>query len=240
MKRLRCYLAFIFAVLLAAAALAGNTATNPVPRDPKWVQRHEGFVEITKKGGVDLLFLGDSITDAWRNRGSNVWAKYYEPRHAANFGISGDRTQHVLWRLQNGEVDGIKPKVVVLMIGTNNTGKERNSEQIRNTPPEAIEGITAVVNSLRARLPKTRILLLAVFPRGDGGPEQRAQVDQINKSIAKLGRRSKVTFLNINPKFLTPDGTLTKEVMPDLLHPGEKGYQIWAEAMEPTLAKMLK
>jgi lysophospholipase L1-like esterase len=240
MKRSRCAFAFILTLFLAVAALADNTATNPVPRDPKWVQRHEGFVEIAKKGGVDLLFLGDSITDFWRNRGSNVWVKYYEPRHAANFGISGDRTQHVLWRLQNGELDGLKPKVVVLMIGTNNTGKERDSEQIRNTPPETIEGVTAVVNFLRAKLPETKILLLAVFPRADGGPEQQAQVEEINKSIVKLDDGQRVKFLDIGSKFLNGEGQLNLEAMPDRLHPGLKGYEIWAGAMEETLAGMLK
>ena len=103
-----------------------NTATNPVPRDAKWVKRHEGFVQEAQNGGIEILFLGDSITDFWRNRGSNVWNQYYAPRHAANFGISGDRTQHLLWRIDHGELDGIHPKVVVLMIGTNNTGKEND------------------------------------------------------------------------------------------------------------------
>ena len=133
----RILLAGLFSIL-AFSALAEST-TNPVPRDVKWVARHEGFVQIAKKGGVDLLFMGDSITDFWRNRGSNVWDKYYAPRNAANFGISADRTEHVLWRMDNGELEGIKPKVVVLMIGTNNTGKERDGKTPRNQPPEVIQ-----------------------------------------------------------------------------------------------------
>lgn len=231
---------FLAWLTFTCAATGQNTATNPVPRDPGWVQRHEGFVEDAKKGGVELLFLGDSITDFWRNRGSNVWNTYYAPRHAANFGISGDRTEHLLWRITHGELDGIKPKVVVLMIGTNNTGKERNSEKTRNTTPEVIEGVTAVVKELRLKLPGSKILLLAIFPRGEVNDPQRAQIKEINEVIAKLADGKMITFLDIGPKFLQPDGTLPKDVMPDLLHPSSKGYQIWAESMDDTLIAMLK
>src|SRR6185312_16434159 len=157
------------AALLAPSARAENTATNPVPRDAKWIARHEGFVKQAQQGGIDLLFMGDSITDFWRNRGSNVWNTYYAPLHAANFGISADRTQHVLWRIEHGELDGIHPKVVVLMIGTNNTGKEQDHQTIRNTPPQVIEGVTAVVHEIQAKLPETKILLLAIFPRSQRG-----------------------------------------------------------------------
>src|SRR5690349_10197935 len=155
-------------------AIVLNTAIVPAPRDANWVKRHEGFVQEARQGGIDLLFLGDSITDFWRSRGSNVWNQYYAPRHAANFGISGDRTQHVLWRMDHGELEGIKPRVVVLMIGTNNTGKERGSNQIRNTVPETIAGVQAVVRELREKLPGSKILLLGIFPRGTLDDPQRA------------------------------------------------------------------
>src|SRR5690242_12067901 len=141
------------AVSTVTNAATVNTALVPESRGPSWEKRHQGFVAEAKKGGIDLLFMGDSITDFWRNRGSNVWNHYYAPLHAANFGISGDRTQHVLWRMANGELDDIKPKVVVLMIGTNNTGKERDKTTIRNTVPETIEGVQAVVADIRRRLP---------------------------------------------------------------------------------------
>jgi lysophospholipase L1-like esterase len=227
------------AISASANVAVKNSAIIPVPRDPKWVARHEGFVAQAKKGGIDLLFMGDSITDFWRNRGSNVWNQFYAPQHAANFGISGDHTQHVLWRMDNGELDGIHPKVVVLMIGTNNTGKEKNGSP-RNTPPQVIEGVTAVVNDLRTRLPDSKILLLAIFPRGDGGPAQQAQINEVNAAIAKLDDGKMVKFLDIGAKFLDADGTLPKSVMPDLLHPNEDGYQIWADAMNPTLDEMMK
>jgi lysophospholipase L1-like esterase len=217
-----------------------NTAIVPVPRDPKWVARHEGFVQEAKRGGIDILFMGDSITDGWRGRGSNVWSQDYAPRHAANFGIGGDRIQHVLWRMDNGELDGIKPKVVVLMIGTNNTGKENDHKTPRNTAPEVAEGVQAVVNDIRAKLPDSKILLLAIFPRGTLDDPQRAQVALINTLIAQLDNGKTVKFLDIGPKFLEFDGTLPKSIMPDLLHPNVQGYQIWADAMEPTLEEMLK
>jgi lysophospholipase L1-like esterase len=228
------------ALLAPLSALAENTATNPVPRDAKWVARHEGFVNEAKQGGIDVLFVGDSITDFWRNRGSNVWNAYYAPLHAANFGISSDRTQHVLWRIEHGELDGIHPKAVVLMIGTNNTGKEQDKKTIRNTPPEVIEGVTAVVRDIHAKLPETKILLLAIFPRAQPGDPFRDQIKEINAAIAKLDDGKTVTFLDIGPKFLEADGTLSKEIMPDLLHPNEKGYKIWAEAMQPTLSRLMK
>jgi len=128
---------------------------------------------------------------------------------------------------------------VVLMIGTNNTGKEKNGSP-RNTPPQVIEGVTAVVHDLRARLPDSKILLLAIFPRGDGGPAQQAQIDEVNTAIAKLDDGKMVKFLDIGAKFLDADGVLPKSVMPDLLHPNEHGYQIWADAMNPTLDEMMK
>jgi lysophospholipase L1-like esterase len=253
MKTIRLPIFFLIAFLCAANLFAQtnapvastnvvvqNTATNPVPLDARWVARHEGFVAQAKQGGIDILFMGDSITDFWRNRGSNVWNQYYAPRHAANFGISGDRTQHVLWRMDNGELDGIKPKVVVLMIGTNNTGKERDNKTPRNTVPEIIEGVQAVVGDLRARLPESKILLLAIFPRGTLDDPQRAQVALVNTVIAKLDDGKMVQYLDIDSKFLEADGTLPRSIMPDLLHPNAHGYQIWADAMNPTLDEMLK
>jgi lysophospholipase L1-like esterase len=227
-------------VAAGANAMVQNTAVIPVPRDAKWLKRHEGFVAEAKKGGIDLLFLGDSITDFWRNRGSNVWNQFYAPLHAANFGISGDRTQHVLWRIDHGELDGIKPKVVVLMIGTNNTGKEHDGKTIRNTAQETIAGVRAVVADIRAKLPDSKILLLGIFPRGNFDNPQRAEVALINTVIARLDDGKMVKYLDISPKFLEDDGALSRNIMPDLLHPNERGYRIWANAMEPTLAEMFK
>ena len=233
------------AISLTQAATAtnyfsGNTATNPQPRDANWLKRHEGFLEITKAGKIDLLFIGDSITDGWRSGGRNVWNKFYAPRHAANFGIGGDRTQHVLWRIDNGELDGLKPKAVVLMIGTNNTGKEDKSDKFRNATPEIIEGVTRIVLDIRARLPDSKLLLLAIFPRGEKNNPVRAQISAINHSLAKLDDGKMVKFMDIGSQFLEADGTLSRNIMPDLLHPNERGYEIWAEAIEVPLSQMLK
>ena len=159
----------LFAALVpVAASAAQNTAIESAPqRGQAWLTRHEGFLAEAKRGGIDVLFLGDSITDFWRdpNRGLAVWQRNYAPLHAANFGISADRTQHLLWRLEHGEVDGLSPKVVVLLIGTNNTGWESDLKTPRNTTAETIEGVTLVVKTLRAKLPQAKLLLLAVFPQ---------------------------------------------------------------------------
>jgi lysophospholipase L1-like esterase len=219
-----------------------NTAIIPAWRTypTNWVTRHEGFVRAAQKGGVDILFLGDSITEGWRDRGLTVWNKYYAPRHAANFGIGGDRTEHILWRMDHGELDGINPKVIVLLIGTNNTGKDSETRKPNNTNPEIIAGVRAVVGELRAKLPDSKILLLAIFPRETLDDPQRAQVALINTVLAKLDNGKMVKYLDIGSKFLEADGTLPRKIMPDLLHPSQQGYQIWAESMEPTLDEMLK
>lgn len=242
----------LFAVLLAQSLFisgcvsplqdpARNSAVRPEPREDNWVRRHEGFVEIARQGGVDLLFIGDSITDAWRNRGKAVWDAHFSQHRPANFGISGDRTQHVLWRLENGELNGITPKVVVLMIGTNNTGFERDRTTPRNTPAETIAGVKAILKKLKTSLPETKVLLLAVFPRGEKPDHpQRLQVNEINAVLRNLADGRRVRFLDINAGFLAPDGTLPAEIMPDFLHPNERGYEIWANAIREPLADMLR
>ncbi|MBX6314965.1 MAG: GDSL family lipase [Isosphaeraceae bacterium] len=216
----------------------GGTATQPAAREGPALQLHERFLKQAQEGNIDLLFLGDSITQGWNN--NEVWQRYYAPRHAANFGIGGDRTQHVLWRLDHGEVDGIKPKVVVLLIGTNNIGHGVN------TVDETIIGIEAVVETLRAKLPDSKILLLGVFPRAasrekdatEAAPDPRTF--EINKRIAKLDDGKMVKFLDISQHFLNEEGKIPKELMPDFLHLSSKGYRIWAEAMEPTLWEMME
>ena len=154
---------------------------------------------------------------------------------AANFGISGDRTQHVLWRLRNGEGDGFQPKVVMLMIGTNNTGLERDGQTPRNSVPQVVSGITAIVQELRGRFQSARILLLAVFPRGEKDSLQRRQVALINRAIARLHDGRAVRFLDIGESFLDANGEIPKDVMPDQLHPGRKGYEIWADGIREPL-----
>ncbi|MFZ9747363.1 MAG: GDSL-type esterase/lipase family protein [Opitutaceae bacterium] len=233
------------ALVLAAVPAAGNTAIQPAPRDAAWLKRHEGFVAEAARGGVDVLFLGDSITDGWRRPGPNggkaVWDRAFAPLRAANFGIGGDRTQHVLWRIEHGTLEGIRPRVIVLMIGTNNTGFERDGTTPRNTPAETVAGVQAIVGQLRRRLPEARVLLLAVFPRGERPDHpQRLQVDAINRGLAPLADGRHVTFLDLSATFLAPDGTLPSAVMPDFLHPREEGYTRWAAALKEPLAALLR
>ena len=216
-----------------------KTATTPAHRMESekknwWQQRHEEKLALAKQGGWELVFLGDSITHAWENAGKQTWQQYYGSRKAINIGFSGDRTEHVLWRLDNGELDGYQPKVVVIMIGTNNTGH-------RKDPPEAIAaGVEKIVERIKAKSPATKILLLAIFPRSEKPTDPpRVNNDKANTLLAKLADGEQVVFLDINDRLLMPDGRLSKEIMPDLLHPKQKGYAIWGEAIEPTLRKLL-
>jgi len=212
----------------SAFAQAPSTVT-PAPRQGYWTALHQRFLDRAKQGNVDLLFLGDSITQGWND--NEVWKRYYGPRHAANFGIGGDQTQHVLWRIQNGELEGIHPKVVVLMIGTNNAGS--------NTADEIAAGVAAIVKELRSRLPEAKVLLLGVFPRSPKPDSTRKKLEDVNRQISKLDKDKHVTFLDIRKAFLNDDDSISPAIMPDYLHLTPKGYRLWADAMEPTLWKLL-
>ena len=232
-----CVISFLSAASAVAedavAAAPLHEANKPVSRDGRWGTRHEQINKRIKQGDVDLVFIGDSITQGWEGNGRSVWAAAYGERKAANLGIGGDRTQHVLWRLENGNIDGISPKLAVIMIGTNNCG--------RNPAEQTIEGVEAIVEHLREKLPKTKILLLAVFPRG-ATPEdaKRKENDVVNAGIAKLDDGEMIHYLDIKDKFLEKDGTLSRKIMPDLLHLTTAGYQIWADAIEPSVAKLMQ
>jgi lysophospholipase L1-like esterase len=217
-----------------------NTAIIPAEFLPK---RHEGFLEVAKKGDIDILFMGDSITDGWRSpkSGKPVFDKYFVPLKTANFGIGGDKTQGVLWRMDHGELEGYTPKLMMLMIGTNNIGGvKKDGTTTGNTAQEIAEGIKAIVDKFRGKFPQAKVLLLAVFPRNvSPDSAQRAAVNNINKIIAKFDDGKFVRYLDIGNKFLEKDGTLPKEIMPDALHPNLRGYEIWAEAVVPTINEML-
>lgn len=209
------------------------TTLQPVPRDGQLMARHESFNQRVKQGNVDLILIGDSITQGWEGDGKDVWAKYYGKRNAVNLGIGGDRTQHVLWRLDHGNIDGIAPKLAVLMIGTN------NSNGNDNTAEEIGAGIAAIVKKLREKLPDTKVLVLAVFPRNPKPNAQREKNAKASEIASKLADDKMVYYLDIGPKFLTADGTLAKEIMPDFLHLSPQGYEIWAESIEPSVAKLM-
>lgn len=229
-------LLFVTTLMLATAgwlaAADGPRPTIPVEKDPN---RHAEFLAVAKAGDIDVLFIGDSITDGWRSTGEAVWKKFFTPLKAANFGISADRTEHVIWRLRNGELEGFHAKVAVIMIGTNNGGD----------PAEDVAlGIKTIITDIQQRSPGTRILLLAIFPRAETAADgARKKNDAVNKIIATYASPvdpKRVVYMDIGAKFLTPDGVLSKDIMPDLLHPNAKGYQIWAEAIVDAVKQLLQ
>jgi lysophospholipase L1-like esterase len=203
---------------------------------PQFQAKHQANLAVAKQGDADVLFMGDSITDFWRNAegpfaGKPVLDRHFGNWKVANFGIAGDTTQGVLYRLQNGEGEGFRPRAVMLMIGTNNTA--------RNTAAEIAEGIGAVVLELQRDFPGAKILLLGVFPRGRPNDPVRGTIAEINRTIAKLEDGERVHYLDIGAKFLAPDGSIPADVMSDLLHPSTKGYEIWAEAVREPLSKLM-
>jgi beta-glucosidase len=201
-----------------------------------WTPRHEKKLEEAKALGKtsQVVFIGDSITEGWEKSGAPVWDRYYKPLNGLALGFGGDRTENVLWRLLHGEVDGLDPKVAVLMFGTNNTGHRQED------PKTTAAGIKRNIDELQKRLPNTRILLLAIFPRGEKPDDQLRQINEkVNAIIAGFADNQKIFFVDINKNFLEPDGTLSRDIMPDLLHPNEKGYEIWAKSMAPELKRLL-
>jgi beta-glucosidase len=216
------------------------SAATPKKDNGEFVKRHEEFLARAKSGPIGLLFLGDSITDNWK-RAPAIWNQYYGKYNPANFGIGGDTTQNVIWRIENGELDGIHPRVLVLMLGTNNAGA--------NNAAEIFAADRKIVGMIRQRLPDTKILLLAIFPRGsrrnrdgsqDNYVERMAIINAVNPQLATLDDGSSIRFLDIGAKFLGPDGKIPDAIMSDHLHPTVAGYQIWADAMQPLLTEMLQ
>jgi beta-glucosidase len=227
------------AVVLSSTAFA-NTAIEPVPKGEKWVARHEAMVERAQAGDIELLLLGDSITDYWDKRSPAVYEETFGKYKTANFGISADRTQHLLWRLQNGIGEGFSPKLVVLLIGTNNTGWEKDKTTPRNQPEEVIEGIKAVVAEITTRFPDAPLLMFGLFPRGDPDNPQRDQIKQVNEAMSKFADDRSIFYEDIGQQFLDAEGQIPEGIMPDKLHPGPDGYRIWARALQPYLKRFLE
>ena len=242
-------LSFAQAPKSAAPAAAekpdASAAIEKRDADGRFRRMHESFLARAKQGPIGVLFLGDSITQGW-GKAPHIWEHYYGKWQPANFGIGGDQTQHVIWRIENGELEGISPKVVVLMLGTNNTGQ--------HTAEEIAAADKKIVQMIRAKLPETKVLLLAIFPRGARKNAQgvvteavateaarRMQIIKaVNAELAKLDDGKTVRYLDISAKFLDDDGRIPSPIMPDQLHPTAAGYQIWAEAMQPLLTEMMK
>lgn len=226
---------------LAAEKAADTTvkqcaATTPVPNpwtkgNPSgwWLKRHEAILASLVRKEARIAFIGDSITDGWDAEGSGlkVWEKEYVPLGALNLGINCDCTQHVLWRLDHGEVDGLpKLKVVVVMIGTNNAGLNRHE------PEDIAAGIEAICGRLKQKVPQAKILLLGIFPKGHG----QDTVDKTNDMIAKLDDGKQIFYQNINDALRKSQGAIADRVG----HLTEKGFEVWAEQIRPTLKKLMQ
>ncbi len=228
---------------VAQPTTAANRAIVPVARpDDWWVKRFDAFNARAKLGDIRVVFLGDSITQGWEGAGKEVWAEHFEKMKAVNFGIGADNTQHLLYRVQNGNLDGLDkpiregaevPKVVVMMIGTNNSNKDDF------TAPQIAEGVKACIDATHKKLPQAKILLLAIFPRGEKPDAQREKLAATN-AILKTFANETVSYLDIGDKFVGEGGVISKEIMPDFIHLSPKGYKIWAEAIEPSIKTLLE
>lgn len=258
---LQAFTVAVFTLIFVGCA-GPQTASEPMPwEDPTYHTEYESTQAVSRpepgKSGwtawlrhsrdrarwvteqpVDILFVGDSIVFQWGRRGREVWEEHYAPRNAVNIGSSGDRTKHMLWHFQNGGLAGMKdrnPKVVVMMIGTNNRG----NPELEGA--DTAYGILALLKELHHQLPESKILLLAIFPRGDTPTDKgRIRNDQINKIIKTYADNETVYWLDIGRVFLDDQGNMNRELMPDGLHPSVEGYKVWVEAMEPTLSKLLE
>ena len=208
-----------------------------------WPARHAAAVALMKERQPEIVVLGDSIIHFWggdpsgegvagRRTAPEVWDRFFTGRRVVNLGNGWDRTENVLWRLRHGELENVSPRVVVVMIGTNNI--------TLNTPDDIAAGVSAICDEIDQRSPATRILLLGIFPRGEKPDPNRAAVEAVNHRLAAFdGGGGVVTYLDIGDRFLRADRSISKEIMYDFLHPTAKGYEIWAAAIEPTLTRLL-
>jgi len=229
---------------IAAASAIWAQADKPAPRVDKNSQlAHEQLLEKAKQGRVDVYFEGDSITRRWGATDYpqllENWKANFFGWNAADFGWGADRIENILWRLENGELDGLHPKVIVLLAGTNNVGG-RVPADVDAAVANVTKGLQAVVNLMRAKVPDAVIIVTAIFPRNDNIAVM-PEIDRINQNLAKMADGQKIRYLNVNDKLAGPDGTLFEGMMNanDKLHPTLKGYQVWADALKPILADIL-
>lgn len=224
----------------AVSASASTEATTPQPRlkeyewmtIERWQEMHAEDAAIAKDGDIELLFIGDSITEGWPQ---GLWEEYFGSYKAANFGIGGDKTENLLWRLDNGATGQLDPKVVSLLIGVNNFGLSDHSSE------EVIAGIEAVVGTLKQKFPNAKILLHGIFPHKESAQHHaRDQVRQVNRAVASLADDPRVHFLDIGTQLVEPNGDISPKIMPDYLHLSEAGYRVWARNLAPLFASWLQ
>jgi lysophospholipase L1-like esterase len=215
-----------------------NLAATPTPAG-RLGKQHKQYLERAKKGDIDVLLMGDSIMTGWQTVGKDSYQKYWAPLKVANFGISGDTTQGVLGRIEDGELDGYDPKMMLLLIGTNNVRfvsieKTMTSEQIA-------EAIGLIVKKFRDKHPRAKVLLMGIFPRGEIDNPRREPIKEVNRLISKLDDGKFVKFMDIGDKFTDKDGKIFPKYMNDsqILHPTAEGYQVWIEAIWPTVQEWL-
>lgn len=235
----------LFAQILLACGPTTSPPSSPTSVQPKprsveyswmsverWFRMHAEDVGIAAQGDVELLFVGDSITEGWPE---DLMAQYFAEYKPANFGIGGDQTDNVLWRLQNGSVGRLQPRVVSLLIGVNNFGLRGDA------PADVVAGVEAVTAELQKAFPQAHIIVHGIFPyKQFADSPERAWVNEVNHNISALAADPRIHFLDIGASFLQPDGQISKEIMPDFLHLSEQGYQIWASELSPLLARLFE
>jgi beta-glucosidase len=233
MVRNKLLLSFLLSGIIFSGTCKEKQAREPVPVKEKWwEERFSAIKDKVSSGDAQLVFIGDSITQGWEKDGKRIWNRYYAGRKALNLGIWGDRTENVIWRLQNGHYEKIRPSLAVILIGTNNIGV--------NSPAEIVSGIKRILDIIRKRTPGTRILLLGIFPRGKGLNKERVIIERCNREISKFNERKRVFYMNIGKNFLNEEGEVSREIMFDYLHLTEKGYRIWAESIERKVRELMR
>jgi lysophospholipase L1-like esterase len=211
-------------------ALGGNTAVRPVPHD---LQAHERLLRVARHGKGGIVFLGDSLTSRWATDGRPTWDRLFAPLGAVNFGVGEDRVENVLWRVRHGELDGLQPRAVVLLIGTNNLG--------RNTPAQVAEGAALLLQEVRQRQPQAIVLFLGLLRRaGPADSPMRQQIREVNRRYAGLADGEAVRFVDMGGVLLEPDGSLSADVAPDELHLSAEGYRRLGEPLHRALTPLLK
>ena len=224
-----------------AEAKPANPAVQPVSRPSgNGLIRQNVVLDRAKSapGDYDIVFIGDSITQGWEGSGAPVWKKFYGDRKCLNLGVGGDRTEHVLWRFEQGQLDGLKPKVAVLMIGTNNSNNNKDGSE-QYSAGQILEGVQTIVKQIRERLPDTKLLVLGIFPRGTTFSPQRGKLLQINQALAKQADGKMIHYIDFGSELIEADGSISKDIMPDYLHLSPAGYEIWAKAIELKLKELL-